>query len=87
MFQINTSVFSIIAYLIYITIFLGIAFSFLKFRHNLSGIKIMLSGIGLIILGFGFLTVSDFKFMFPLLNFIILSLGAIIIFIGLCYKD
>lgn len=87
MFQIRMLGFYIIAFIIYILIFLGTALSFIKFRHNINGKKIMFLGLGQIILGFVFLNVPEFKFGFPLLNFLTLLLGTILSYIGFCYKD
>lgn len=79
--------FYIIEFIMYIIIFSGTALSFLKFRQNISGKKIMLLGLCLIILGFGFMSVTAFQFSFRLLDFLILLLGIILIFLGFCFKD
>lgn len=78
MFHINMFGFQLIAFIIYILIFLGTAVSFIKFKQNINGQKIMLLGLGLIVLGFGFLNVPEFKIGFPLLNFLTLLLGVVI---------
>lgn len=87
MFHINMFGFYLIAFIIYILIFLGTALSFIKFKRNINGRKIMLWGFVLIVLGFGFLNVPEFKIGFPMLNFLTLLLGVVLSYIGFCYKD
>lgn len=86
-FQVSLHGFYIIEVIIYIMIFLGTVLSFLKFKQNISGKKIMLMGLCLIILGFGFMSVPDFEYSLQLLDYLILLLGILLIFIGFCYKD
>jgi hypothetical protein len=87
MFGISLRGFFVIALLIYSIVFIGTIVSFLKYRNNLNGKKIMILGIGLIILAIGFFTILDFKVNFPLLNFLTLLLGVVLLFVGFCYKD
>ncbi|WP_027626384.1 hypothetical protein [Clostridium lundense] len=87
MFQVSLTGFYIIASIICIMIFSGIVLSFLKFRHNINGKKIMLLGLCLIILGFEFLNLPGFKLEYSSLNYLILFLGIILIFVGFCFKD
>lgn len=87
MFKISMLGFYIIALIIYTLIFLGTAFSLIKFRQNINGKKMMFLGLGQIVLGFVFLNIPEFKLGFPLLNFLTLLLGTVLIYIGFCYKD
>jgi hypothetical protein len=80
-------IFYIISFIIYSLIFFGTALSFIKFKKNINGKKIMFWGLTLIVLGFGFLNVPEFKILFPLLNFLTLLLGIVLSYIGFCYKD
>lgn len=47
----------------------------------------MIIGGELIVLGLVFNLIVDFKFRFPSLSFIVILLGTITCFIGLCRKD
>ena len=87
MFKISHRGFYVIAGLIYLMVFGGTIVSFLRYRYNLSGKKIMGLGIGLIVLAIGFFVIPDFKVIFPLLNFLTLLLGVALLFVGFCYKD
>lgn len=87
MFNIDWRGFYVIACLIYSIVFLGTIVSFLKYRHNLNGKKIMGLGIGLIILAIGLFAIPDFKVVFPLLNFLTLLLGVVLLFVGFCFKN
>lgn len=87
MFKISHRGFYVIACLIYLIVFGGTIVSFLKYRYNLNGKKIMGLGIGLLILAIGFFVIPDFKVIFPLLNFLTLLLGVALLFVGFFYKD
>lgn len=85
MFKINYEGFLIIAALIYSIVFIGTSISFLKYKDRLNENKIMGLGIGLIILAIGLFSIESF-FIFPLLNFLTLLLGVVLLFIGFFSK-
>ncbi|MET3544883.1 hypothetical protein ABID47_001477 [Paenibacillus favisporus] len=87
MFQLTETGFEFISILLIVTIIVGFIVAVLFFRHNLTGKKIMIIGGELILLGLVFNLIVDFKFRFPSLSFIVILLGTITCFIGLCRKD
>lgn len=87
MFQLTETGFEFISILLIVTIIVGFIVAVLFFRQNLTGKKIMIIGGELIVLGLVFNLIVDFKFRFPSLSFIVILLGTITCFIGLCRKD
>jgi len=81
MFEINHEGFLIIAALIYLIVFIGTPISFFKYKDRLNENKIMGLGIGLIVLAIGLFSIESF-FIFPLLNFLTLLLGVVLLFTG-----
>lgn len=82
-FQVNVTIIHIIAFIIYTSIFIGTLLIFVLLRNRLNAIKIMLFGIGLLLISSILISIPDLQVNFTILNYLVLLLGVIVLYIGL----
>jgi len=86
-FQVEMKFFYIISIIIYSCIFLLIPLLLWVKRKKVNGIKIMALGISLLTMSAVFFTEETFKYIFPLLNFLTLLFGALLVVVGFYISD